>query len=59
MNDESFFLYIKFNITFSNAIQVRRAMLAGVPPENISLSTQELPADFAEFVKMGVKINAW
>ena len=34
-------------------------MSAGVPAENISLSTQELPADFAEFVKMGVKINAW
>ena len=39
--------------------QVRRAMLAGIPAENISLSTQELPDDFAEFVNMGVKINAW
>lgn len=46
------------HIDASSGFEVRRAMLAGVPPENISLSTQELPADFAEFVKMGVKINA-
>jgi len=30
----------------------------GVPAENISLSSQELPADFADLVKLGVKINA-
>lgn len=30
----------------------------GVPPEKISLSSQELPQDFEELVKMGVKINA-
>jgi len=34
-------------------------MTMGVPAENISLSTQELPADFAELVDMGVKVNAW
>ena len=32
---------------------------AGVPPEHISLSTQELPEDFAELVDLGVKVNAW
>ena len=39
--------------------QVRRAISAGVPAENISLSTQELPEDFADLIDMGVKINAW
>jgi hypothetical protein len=34
-------------------------MSAGIPAENISLSTQELPENFAELVKMGVNINAW
>lgn len=38
--------------------QVRRAMDAGVPADHISLSTQELPKDFAELVDMGVKVNA-
>lgn len=38
--------------------QVRRAMDAGVPADHISLSTQELPKDFAELVDMGVKLNA-
>ena len=37
---------------------MRRAISQGVPPENISLSTQELPHDFAELVDMGVKVNA-
>lgn len=30
----------------------------GVPAEKISLSSQELPQDFEELVKLGVKINA-
>ena len=33
-------------------------MAAGILANRISLSTQELPGDFAELVKMGVKINA-
>ena len=39
--------------------KVRRAIAVGIPPENISLSSQELPADFAELMDMGVKVNAW
>lgn len=31
----------------------------GVPAEKISLSSQELPADFDELIGLGVKINAW
>lgn len=46
------------HIDASSGFEVRRAVTAGIPPENISLSTQELPSDFAELVKMGVKINA-
>ncbi|MBQ2732063.1 MAG: diaminopimelate decarboxylase [Opitutales bacterium] len=42
----------------SSLYEVRRAMLAGVPAEKISLSTQELPADFADILKLGVKFNA-
>jgi diaminopimelate decarboxylase len=47
------------HIDASSGYEVRRAMSAGVPPENISLSSQELPEDFVDFVNMGVKINAW
>ena len=47
------------HIDASSGYEVRRAMTAGIPPENISLSTQELPEDFAELVDMGVKLNAW
>jgi diaminopimelate decarboxylase len=47
------------HIDASSGFEVRRAMTAGIPAENISLSTQELPSDFAELVKMGIKVNAW
>ena len=47
------------HIDASSGFEVRRAISAGVPPENISLSTQELPHDFSELVDMGVKVNAW
>ena len=46
------------HIDASSGFEVRRAIAAGIPPENISLSTQELPSDFAELVDMGVKLNA-
>lgn len=46
------------HIDASSGYEVRRAVAAGVPPENISLSTQEFPSDFVELVEMGVKINA-
>lgn len=46
------------HIDASSGYEARRAMSAGIPAENISLSTQELPEDFAELVDMGVKINA-
>lgn len=45
-------------IDASSGFEVQRAISAGIPPENISLSTQELPSNFAELVRFGVKINA-
>ena len=53
-----FFSSKGIHIDASSGYEVRRAMAAGIPAENISLSTQELPADFAELVDMGVKVNA-
>jgi diaminopimelate decarboxylase len=47
------------HIDASSGFEVRRALDAGFEPGMISLSSQELPEDFGEFVKMGVKINAW
>lgn len=54
----SFFNKKGICIDASSGYEVRRAMTAGIPAENISLSTQELPDDFAELVDMGVKVNA-
>jgi len=53
-----YFLSRGICIDASSGFEVRRAMDYGVPAEKISLSSQELPQDFAELVKMGVKINA-
>jgi len=46
------------HIDASSGHEVKRAMDAGIPAENISLSTQELPANFAELIDLGVKVNA-
>jgi diaminopimelate decarboxylase len=46
------------HIDASSGFEVRRAISAGIPASHISLSTQELPTDFAELLKLGVKINA-
>ncbi|KAG5192146.1 hypothetical protein JKP88DRAFT_173881 [Tribonema minus] len=46
------------HIDASSGWEVRRAMAAGVPADHISLSTQELPRDFAELLGAGVRVNA-
>jgi len=46
------------HVDASSGHEARRAMLAGIEPSRISLSTQELPEDFAELVRLGVVINA-
>jgi diaminopimelate decarboxylase len=42
----------------SSGWEVKRALKANIAAVRISLSTQELPEDFADFVKAGVLINA-
>ena len=42
----------------SSGWEVRRAMLAGIPADRISLSSQELPEDFPSLLNKGVQINA-
>lgn len=54
-----FFSSKNIHIDASSGYEVKRAMAAGIPAENISLSTQELPADFVDLVKKGIKVNAW
>jgi len=41
----------------SSGYEVRRAIACGIPASHISLSSQELPPDFDELLKLGVKIN--
>ncbi|CAJ1969528.1 unnamed protein product [Cylindrotheca closterium] len=53
-----FFNSKNIHIDASSGYEVKRAISAGIPAENISLSTQELPADFVDLVKKGIKVNA-
>ena len=46
------------HIDASSAFEVKRAIMAGIAPEKISLSSQQLPDDLEEIVKSGVKYNA-
>ena len=39
------------HIDASSGFEVKRAMMNGIPAENISLSTQELPANFSELIE--------
>jgi len=45
-------------IDASSGHEVHRAIAAGIPAVHVSLSTQELPGDFAELYEMGIEINA-
>lgn len=46
------------HIDASSGFEVERALRAGLPADHISLSTQELPHDFAGLIKQGVRFNA-
>lgn len=52
------FLSLGLHFDASSIHEVRRAMRVGVPAEKISLSTQELPRDFEDVLRLGVKFNA-
>jgi diaminopimelate decarboxylase len=45
-------------IDASSGYECERALRAGVPPEHISLSTQEFPADFRRLHEAGIRFNA-
>lgn len=49
-------LGLKFDA--SSGFEVRRAVIAGIPAQDISLSSQELPQDFKELIEMGIEFNA-
>jgi diaminopimelate decarboxylase len=46
------------HIDASSGFEVERAIRAGFAPAQISLSTQELPENFADLVRRGVTVNA-
>lgn len=52
------FQSLGLHIDASTGFECRRAMRAGFPGPHISLSSQELPEDFADLVRLGVKVNA-
>jgi diaminopimelate decarboxylase len=49
-------LGLKFDA--SSGYEVRRAILAGISPVDISLSSQELPHDFKMLIDLGIQFNA-
>jgi len=53
-----FFSKKGIHIDASSGYEVHRAITAGIPADHISLSTQELPDDFADLVEKGVHLNA-
>ena len=46
------------HIDASSGFEVRRAVAAGIAPERISLSSQEIPVDLDELLQLGIKFNA-
>ena len=52
------FAQLGLHFDASSGFEVRRALAAGIPAARISLSAQELPADFADLLRQGVEVNA-
>lgn len=46
------------HIDASSGYEARRAIYAGIAPEKISISSQQIPDDIVELYNMGVKFNA-
>lgn len=42
----------------SSGFEVERLFAAGIAPEKISLSSQELPTNFADLIRAGISLNA-
>ena len=49
----------KLGLSFdaSSVWEVKRALSVGILPERLSLSTQELPLDFSDWVNQGIEVN--
>ncbi|MBC2607677.1 diaminopimelate decarboxylase [Pelagicoccus albus] len=52
-----FFASMGLHFDASSGYEVRRAIAAGIEPQRISLSTQELPDDFVSLVESGISVN--
>ena len=52
------FSKLGLKIDASSAYEVERAILAGIPAEDNSLSSQQLPDNLKEIIDLGVKYNA-
>ncbi|MGJ3244049.1 MAG: diaminopimelate decarboxylase [Opitutales bacterium] len=52
------FRELGLHIDASSGYEVERAIRAGFAPDQISLSSQELPADIGKLLDRGVKVNA-
>jgi len=52
------FAEVGLKIDASSGHEIERALRAGIPAEDISLSTQQLPENFADYYNQGVSINA-
>lgn len=52
------FSRLGLNFDASSGYEVRRAVMAGIKPSDISLSSQELPSDFKELIELGIEFNA-
>jgi diaminopimelate decarboxylase len=46
------------HIDASSGFEVERAMKAGIPPEHIQLTAQELPKNLVELIRAGIQFNA-
>ncbi|MCX5759638.1 MAG: diaminopimelate decarboxylase [Candidatus Hydrogenedentes bacterium] len=52
------FAGLGLHIDASSGFEARRAMLAGVPPDKIQITAQEMPCDLDELLDSGVRFNA-
>lgn len=52
------FVRLGLHIDASSGYEAQRALRAGIAPEKIQITAQEVPADLADLVKLGVRFNA-
>eukprot|EP01035_Chromulina_nebulosa_P017861 gene17861-23474_t len=52
------FYSLGINFDASSGYEVERAIKAGISPKDISLSSQELPSNFEDLIKLGLEFNA-